>query len=237
MRLLVSLCLLMGLVMNCNSLMAQRYSHLINQAFQESDLRYMPVAELNVLKNEIIALQGAQTNKLGVENGANQAFLSDRDRANLALIETMKEENRQLNCSDQALFELFHQLALHRQNMPIYLAEKFYGVALSADMLPYQKVIPLNDEIIAFWVPFFPKDCDICPYHNHFSTVNILTGERIANLETKGILTLLEDNILEIKKLTIIAEDTATQPEYYQLMDNGQLISKENQVVRLEQQH
>ena len=223
MRATASLFLLLGLLASGPFALSQRYGHLLHQQLTEADLRYMPANELNVLKNEIIALGSAETK-----------VLSDRDRANLALIAAMKIENASSECSDSDLLAVFHQLAEQGHSMPIHLAEKFYGVALNPEMDPYQKVIPLSEDLLGFWVPYFPSDCDICPYQNHFSIVNRHTGERTATLETEGLLHLREDNVIEINALHLLANDAATQPAYYQILDNGQLISVEQQVVRLE---
>ncbi len=221
---------------------AQRYSNIIDQTFSEADLRYMPLEELTILSNEIIALKGAQTNKKGsyvagspyLSFSSTAQFLQAADQANLDLIQQMKMENETLTCTDQELFEVFFQLAKSRQAMPIYLAEKFYGVPLKQDMVAHQKMLPLHSGLIAFWVPEFPSDCEVCPYLNHFVVLNVQSGERMASLETEGLMTLLEENILEVKNYTDVYQGTTTKPEYYHIMENGQLISKESQVVQLQ---
>lgn len=230
---------LLALTLVCQlQLSAQRYSNVIDQALNAADLMYMPAEELKILKNEIIAIKGARSQVKGntqsknpyVQYSCTQQFLSEMDQANLDLINAALQENHQKTCSEEDLYKLFIQLAQSKQQMPLYIAKKYYGLSLDRDMIEHQKVLKISDDLMAFWVPQF-STCEDCPYQNHFVTINN-KGERSASLIAEGIMTVLENNILEIKAVKNSPASTTTQPEYYQIMADGQLNFTGNQMVR-----
>lgn len=219
------------LLLNFSGLLAQSYSHIIDQELSESDLAYMSAEELKVLKNEIIALKGAQSSARGnsgaapfAQHTSSASFLGTKDQRNIELIERIQREGNQKNCSLQEQYELFIQLAKGKQQMPLSLAKQFYGISLNNEMSKNQKVIRLSDKIMAFWVPQF-STCKECPYTNHFVTIN-QSGEVLSNLKVEGVLSIKENHLLEIKGPTT-PQSTTIQPRYYQIMANGKIVSKE----------
>lgn len=233
--------LLAFLCLSNTSLDAQRYSHIIHQELTQADLMYMPAEELNILKNEIIALKGAAaTVPRTVGNTSSPYistpdFLTSIDQKNIDLIEWVQGEDREQTCSRQERYDLFYQLASTQKEMPLYLAQEFYGISLSKEMSKYQKVLQMEKGIMAFWVPQFAT-CEDCPYLNHFITINTTQGEVVSQLKVEGLLTIKEDKTLEVKPISSSVVNTTTQPEYYQITADGQLIFTGSQVVQAEQE-
>lgn len=232
--------LLALLCLSNTSLDAQRFSHIIHQELSQADLLYMPAEDLNVLKNEIIALKGAEAMAPRIIGNTDSPyfntadFLGSIDQKNIDLIELVQGENREKVCSRKELYEIFYQLASTQKEMPLYLAQEFYGISLSKEMSKHQKVLQMEEGIMGFWVPQF-STCEDCPYMNHFITINTTEGEVVSQLKVEGLITINEDKTLEIKPISSSVVNTTTQPEYYQITADGQLIFTGSQVVQAEQ--
>ena len=218
-------------------LFAQSYTNIIDQQLTDADLIYMPAEELMILKNEIIAIKGARSTTKGNTNSQSPfaqysctvQFLSTRDQANINLINQMLSDDPQVPCSEKEMYELFAELAQSKQQMPLYLSKKFYGTTLNLEMSKHQKVVQISDQIMAFWVPQF-STCEDCPYENYFVTIN-KEGKKSGSLNLGGMMTILENNILEVKTFDK-SPSTTTQPEYYQILASGKLDFTGNQMTQ-----
>ena len=107
---------------------AQKYAPIINQSFQLSDLAYMPKAELQQLKNEIILVKGADLEAITTQNPGPFAltttqFLDSVSTANLELIQTLlqSQEESTSNCSHQEWFSAMIAAVKGGQPIPFYL--------------------------------------------------------------------------------------------------------------------
>ncbi len=237
MRLSYLLCLACFLAINQAPLFSQSYSNVIDQKLSEADLIYMPAEELMILKNEIIALKGARSTATGnatpqspfAQYSCTSHFLNTVDQANIELINKMLSEDEQAPCSEKEMYELFVMQAQSKQQMPLFLSKKFYGTTLDLEMSKHQKVVQISDQIMAFWVPQF-STCEECPYENHFVTIN-KEGKKSGSLNLGGMMTILENNILEVKTFDR-SPSTTTKPEYYQILANGQLDFTGNQMTQ-----
>ncbi len=180
------------------STLAQRYSSVIDQQLTWEDLQYMPKSELNLLKNEIIAIKGMQQKSdkggpLQEYNGLGQ-FLSSSDQANIRLIDKVCRNNEVSLCSEKDLFTLFLENARNKQKIPIYLSQKFYGFPISEIDRKNQWEIKMSDQFITLWIPG-KINCEAC-YHNNQLFTYTKEGQLIDQKSFNGKLVKSEGTIV-----------------------------------------
>lgn len=132
------------------SAFGQKYSKVLDQAFEASDLEYMPISELRLLKNEIIATKGSDVirtknnDKAIVESP--KPFLDKSSEANIELITKLETSlmDKDSTCSDMELYKYFIESIKHKQSIPFYLQTLFFSNCQSPKSNIY--LVPVSEK-------------------------------------------------------------------------------------------
>lgn len=142
--------LMIAVVFFSLSLFGQKYARILNQGFTLADLEYMPLSELRLLKNELIATKGSdiiRSNKdsLPTLDQSPQPFLDDRSEKNLQLITKLEYSLSKTDsvCTDLELYHRFIGLIDEKQKIPFYLQAHFLGACQDPTANIY--LVPVSD--------------------------------------------------------------------------------------------
>ena len=132
-------------------LSGQKYTKVLDQEITAADLDYMPVTELRLLKNELIATKGnnvikAKTDaEIPVSENA-KPFLDANSEANLKLIIELEYNRSETDslCTDIELLNRFIELITQKQKIPFYLQTRFLGRCQNPKANIY--IIPAYDQ-------------------------------------------------------------------------------------------
>jgi len=162
------------------ALHGQHYSKILNQKFTLEDLNYMPITEMRLLKNELIATNGSDI--IRSRDTSAQApvespspFLDEISEANLLLLSTLENNLSQSDdlCTNEELYERFLDLIEQEQNIPFYLQKRFLGNCQNATANIY--LIPISKNFYTLGISEQPE---IGPISHVLITLN-QEGQRI----------------------------------------------------------
>ncbi len=181
------------------SAFGQKYAKILDQKMSAEDLDYMPIEELILLKNELIATKGSDIIRSKDDTKQPYAespepFLDTISQANLSLISKLEFNLSEKDsvCTKLELYKRLIKTIEHQQKIPFYIQTIFLGSCQNPEANVY--LLPVSEKFNTIAISANPAS-GVGPEHHRILTFN-LEGNQLDSKTMHGKAQFKENKII-----------------------------------------